>query len=207
MMVAAPLSGSAVPRPQFSRAGLVAFWENDEAIDGFERNHPLAAVFADGWSVRLEPRRAVPVAGGHFPGVPDELPGPEAADDDGPAAVLTIARLRKRRVVAFLRTSARAEAQIAGSPGLLWATGLANVPHGIVATFSLWESAAAPHTYATTTSGHKAAMRSEGQRSFHHAGSFIRFRPYAVVGHLPGRRNPLTAAVTGKLVDTSVDER
>jgi hypothetical protein len=186
---------------------LVAFWEDDEAIDGFESDHPLAAAFADGWSVRLEPRRAMPVAGGHFPGVPDELPGPEAAGHDGPAAVLTIARLRKGRVVTFLRTSARAEAQIATSPGLLWATGLANVPQGIVATFSLWENAGAPHAYATTTSGHKGAMRSEGQRSFHHVGSFIRFRPYAVKGHLPGGRNPLTAAVTAKLSDTSVDGR
>lgn len=160
VMVAAPLGGSSVPRPQRGRAGMVAFWEDDQAIDGFERDHPLAAVFARGWSVRLEPRRAVPVASGHFPGVPDDVPGPEAADHDGPAVVLTIGRLRKRRVVPFLRTSARAEAQIAGSPGLLWATALANLPQGIVATFSLWESATAPHAYATTTSGHQGAKRS-----------------------------------------------
>jgi hypothetical protein len=185
---------------------LVAFWQDDEAIDGFERDHPLAAVFGGGWSTRLEPVRAIPVAGGHFPGVPADLPGPEAADHDGPAAVLTIARLRKRRVVPFLRTSARAAAQVAGSPGLLWATALANPVSGIVATFSLWESAAAPHAYATTAGGHTGAMRSEGQHSFHHAGSFVRFRAYAVVGHLPAHRNPLTAAVTEKLIHPGVDE-
>lgn len=207
MVVAAPLSASAVPRPQLSRAGLVAFWEDDDAIDRFERHQPLAKVFAEGWSARLEPRRAVPVAAGHFPGVPDDVPGPDAADHEGPAAVLTIGRLRRRRTVPFLRTSARAEAQIAGSPGLLWATGLTNVAQGIVATFSLWETAAAPHGYATTTSGHTAALRSERQRSFHHAGSFIRFRPYAVAGHLPGRRNPLTTAVTASLNGTRTDER
>lgn len=199
VLIAAPLSAKVLGVPQFGRTGLVAFWDDDEAIDLFEAENPLAEDFAAGWSVRLDPTRAVSVAGGHFAGIPADIPGPGTPDHDGPAVVLTIGRLRKRRVVSFLRTSAGAEAQVAAAPGMLWATGLANVPQGVVATLSLWETAASPHAYATTTSGHKTALRREGEGSFHHAGSFVRFRPYAARGHLPGSRNPLPDAVTAAL--------
>lgn len=36
------------------------------------------------------------------------------------------------------------------------------------------------------------------RRTFHHAGSFVRFRPLVVAGHLDGR-NPLPVAVTEAL--------
>jgi hypothetical protein len=198
VVIAAPLGGSIIPSPQPGRFGLVAFWDDEAALDRFLGTHPLAGTLAGGWSARLEPVRAVPVAGGHFPGVPDDLAASAAPGDDGPAAVLTIGHLRLRRVIPFLRASARAEEQVAGSPGVLWATGLANVTQRIVSTFSLWGSAADLRAYATSTSGHSAAIRTERQQSFHHVGSFVRFRPIEVHGSLPGR-NPLPEAVSARL--------
>ena len=148
---------------------------------------------------RLDPRRAIPVAGGHFPGVPDDLPGANAPDHEGPAVVLTIGRLRKRRIVAFLKASAKAEAQVAAAPGLLWATGLADPLRGVVSTLSLWETAASPHAYASKDEGHTAARREEAHASFHHVGSFVRFVPYATTGELTATPNPLREGVLSPL--------
>lgn len=194
-LVAAPLGGRP-PRPQLGRLGLVAFWDDDAAADAFlAGDHPLVERLSGGWSARLEPLRAVPEVGGHFPGVPTDLPsGRDDGQSDGPVAVLTIGHLRRGRTLPFLRASSRAERAVVGAPGLLWATGFANVAQSVVATLSLWASSGEPHAYATSADGHTRAMREDRQRTFHHAGSFVRFRPYAVSGSLGGR-NPLADGV------------
>jgi hypothetical protein len=50
----APLSGSVLPSPSFGRVGLIAFWDGETALDGFLRDHPMAATLAadgtSGWS-------------------------------------------------------------------------------------------------------------------------------------------------------------
>lgn len=198
-VVAAPLGGSP-PAPQLGRFGLVAFWDDEASLDRFLETDPMAEVLAGGWGVRLDPLRAVPVASSHFPGVPDDLPGGPAATGDGPVAVLTIGRLRLRRAPTFFRTSARAERQAIGASGLLWGTGLANVTQRVVSTFSLWRSAAEMRDYAISAGRHADAIRAENRRSFHHAGSFVRFRPRAVHGSLAGR-NPLPAEVARRVDD------
>jgi hypothetical protein len=192
-VIAAPL-GAVPPSPQPSRLGLVAFWDDEAALDRF-LDTPAAEPLAGGWSVRLDPLRAVPVATRHFPGVPDDLTAAPGVDDGGAVAVLTIGQLRLRRAPTFFRASSRAERQVAASPGVLWATGLANVAQRVVSTFSLWDSAAHMRAYATSTTGHTAAIGAESRRSFHHAGSFVRFRPRDAHGDLPGR-NPLAQDVT-----------
>src|SRR5438093_13758477 len=63
--LAAPLRGSPNPVPQ-RRACLIAFWDDDEALDRFLAGHWMAAALAGGWRVRLEPRRVY----GSWPGVP-----------------------------------------------------------------------------------------------------------------------------------------
>lgn len=198
-LTAAPLRDTRAPRPQLGRVATLAFWEDDAAIDAYEADHPELS--SGGWSARLEPIRAVSVAGGHFPGVPGDPPR-GAADFDGPVLVLTIAKVRKRRIVPFLRASGKAEEQTAAADGHLWSSGVANIAQGVVATLSLWESGAAAHAYAIGTSGHQAALGHEAKQSFHHAGSFVRFRPYRLSGELGGR-NPLPAEVTKRLGDAT----
>jgi hypothetical protein len=46
--LSAPLSDSLIARPDPGRVGLVAFWDDDDAIDGFLTSHPLAAKLAGG---------------------------------------------------------------------------------------------------------------------------------------------------------------
>ena len=187
--LAAPLRPSLLPRPQLGRVALIAFWEDDDAIDRFVAEHPLAARFASGWSVHLEPLRAF----GTWPGLPRELPSARAVDYDGPVGVITLGRLRASQAPRFMRASAHAEAAVLAATGLTWASGIARVPK-IVATFSLWESAKAAATYAygRREPAHSDAIAAGESKPFHHQQAFIRFRPYDARGHLDGK-NPLAA--------------
>jgi hypothetical protein len=188
--IAAPLSGRLLPAPRPGRAVLIAAWEDDRAFERFLANHPLAARFVDGWHVRLRPMR-VSGAWSQLPGLPDEE---RPMDDDEPAAVLTLGRLRLVHTFRFLRASAAAESLAVGDPALLASTGLARPP-SLVATFSLWRSTAAMRAYAGGHSdpGHIAAVRAHSARPFHHESAFIRFRPYGAHGSWDGR-DPLASA-------------
>ena len=183
----APLSGSLRPKPDTGRAGLVAFWDDDVALDAFlASDHPTARALERGWRLRLEPLRIH----GSWPGVPDGLPTQRTVEHDGPAAVLTLGRVRATRIVPFFKASAKAEGAVLDAPGLIWATGLAKPP--FVATCSLWESsdALSEYAYSGRRSEHPAAIAADHAHPFHHQSAFIRFRPYDSEGSLDGR-NPL----------------
>jgi hypothetical protein len=188
--IAASLSGSLLPRPQPARVGMIAAWEDDETLERFLAEHPLAERLRGGWHVRLEPLRASGTWS-RLRGLPSrEL----AVDDAEPVAVLTLGRLRPRRAMAFLRASARAERQAVADPALLAATGLARPPQ-LVATFSLWRTASAMRDYAygAAGEGHVSAIAAQRAEPFHHESVFIRFRPYASEGSWDGR-DPLAVS-------------
>lgn len=181
--LAAPLGGSALPSPQLGRVALVAFWDNDEALDGFLARSPLAQRLAGGWRIRLEPLRAF----GSWPGLPPDTPRARTVTEEGPAAVLTLGRFKWPRAVPFLRASRKAELAAVEAPGLVWATGLARPP--FVSTCSLWEAgqAAADYAYSQAQPAHPGAIEADRAKPFHHQSAFIRFRPYASEGRLEGR--------------------
>jgi len=189
--ITAPLSKSLLPAPRLGQVGLIAAWEDDGALDDFLADHPLAKRLAGGWHVRLEPLR-VYGAWSAMPGLPTKE---RPVADDEPVAVLTLGRLRVRRVVPFLRTSARAEGEALADPALLASSGLARPP--LVSTFSLWRTAAGMRNYAHGRSdgGHPAAKRADSAKPFHRESAFIRFRPYASQGNWGGR-DPLSATAT-----------
>jgi hypothetical protein len=184
--LAAPLRGAVRPAPDVRRVGLVAFWDDDDALDAYLADHRVAAAMGGGWHVRLEPLRAF----GSWPGLPEGLPTTRTTDHDGPAAVLTLGRLRLSQAIRFLRTSAKAEAAVVDAPGLTWATGLGRPP--FVGTCSLWENAQALSTYAYGRGepAHPDAITANRVKPFHHQSAFVRFRPYRSEGQLEGR-NPL----------------
>ena len=184
--LAAPLRGSFLPAPSPGRVALVAFWDDDSALDTFLADHPTAAALAGGWHARLEPRRVF----GAWPGLPDDLPRGRRDGATEPAVVLTLGRLRLTQAVRFLRASAKAEAEVADAPGMIWATGFARPP--FVATCSLWETtdALSAYAYGAAERGHPMAITSHRKKPFHKESAFVRFRPYAAHGHLDGK-NPL----------------
>lgn len=186
--ITAPLSARLLPMPKPGCVALMAAWNDDEALDHFLSNHPLAARLSHGWRVRLAPTRVF----GAWPAI-DGLPHQEQPmGEHEPVAVLTLGRLRLTQALRFLRTSAKAEGLAIREPALLASTGLARPPH-LVATFSLWRTTAAMRTYATGQhqTGHRAAVQAHAARPFHHESAFIRLRPYRARGNWDGRE-PLT---------------
>lgn len=191
--IAAPFGSHRRP-PMPGRVGMVTFWDDDAALDQFQTLHPLATTFSGGFVVRLHPLRAY----GTWPGLPPDITGERSVEHDGPAVVLTLARLRPTQTVRFLRASAKAEAKVATAPGLIWATALARPP--FLATCSLWEDTRSLSTYAYGRSDprHRDAIASQAEKDFHHESAFIRFRPYGAQGRLAGR-NPLReGALSGR---------
>lgn len=186
--LAAPLSGSLRPSAQPGRVGLFALWDDDAALDGFLADHPLAATMSGGWRLRLTPLRAH----GSWPGLDDDLPDGRSVDHDGPAAVVTLGRVRLSRLVSFVRASAKAEGRVLDAPGMLWATGLARPP--FLATCSLWRDTRALSTYAYGAAHpeHVDAVAADRAKPFHAQSAFIRFAPSDSHGSLEGR-NPLVA--------------
>jgi hypothetical protein len=180
------LTASVLPSPQIGRVGLIAFWDDDDALDRFLAEAPLAATLADGWRIRLEPLRLW----GSWPGVPGDLPRARAVEHEGPAAVLTLGRLRLTQAPRFFWTSPQAEGRAVEAPGRIWSTGLARPP--FVATCSLWSSTEALTTYAygRREPAHADAIAADRARLVHHRSAFIRFRPYGAQGSLAGK-NPL----------------
>jgi heme-degrading monooxygenase HmoA len=181
------------PTPIPGRVGLVATWDDDASLDSFLDSHPLAARFAAGWHTRLEPLRS----SGNWPlfGDPSALADRTtvaASAVDEPVAVITYGKLRPQKALSFLRASARAEAAALESPGMIAGTALARPPK-IVATFSLWRSAAEMQEYAYRGESHRAAMAGMRQHDFHSDYIFARFRPYGSSGQWDGRE-PLASS-------------
>ncbi len=175
----------ALPRPQLSRIGLIAAWEDDAALDRFLAGHPFAEHLSGGWHTRLQPLHCFGSWTG-MAGLPDEaLP----VEDDEPVAVLTLGRLRISRTLAFLKSAAPTERDAAANPAVVAVTGFGRfTPPRLVSTFSIWRSAAAMREYAFGGGGsHQAAVKVDRAKPFHRESAFIRFRPYASHGTWDGR--------------------
>lgn len=179
----APLGEPLLPPRRLGPVGMLAAWESDEALEEFCRHHPVARLLAGGWEARLQPLR-VSGAWAGMPGLPARaLP----VDDSEPVGILTLGQLRLLRTAAFRRSAGPAEAAALASPALLAGTGLARLPR-LVATFTLWRSAAAMREFAYRAGqAHRAAIDADRARPFHHESAFVRFRPYASRGSWGGR--------------------
>lgn len=185
----AALGEPLLPPRRLGQVGMFAAWESEDALEEFSRRHHVAARLAGGWQVRLQPLRVF----GSWAGMPG-LPRRALPVDDGePIAVLTLGRLRLRRIAEFRRTAAPAEEAAIESPALLAGTGLARPPR-LVATFSLWRRASEMREYAVGGGAHSRALAADRARPFHHESAFVRFRPFASRGTW-GDRDPLAGLV------------
>jgi hypothetical protein len=175
--------------PPVSRAGLIAFWDSDDAFDRFLDRDPIGKRFAGGFQARLRPLRAH----GSWPGLPSDLPTTRAVQHDGRAVVLTLGRLRISQAVRFLRTSRPAERAALASDGMIWGTAAVRPP--FVATVSIWQDArvTAAYAYGRQQPAHSDAIREQERKDFHRQSAFIRFAPIRLEGNLGGT-NPLVAS-------------
>jgi hypothetical protein len=182
-----PLAGKGPPIPPRG-VWMLASWDDDDALDRFLADHPIAQRFADGWHVRMEPKR-IWGAWPEMSGLPAEE---EPMDPDEPATVLTLGRPKLPRLLTFARTSRPAEKLAVRHPAFVAGTAGARLPR-FVATFSLWRTVSEMRDYALgrPDPGHLNAIKADRKNSFHHQEAFVRFRPYASHGRWNGR-DPLS---------------
>jgi hypothetical protein len=175
--------------PSLGRAGLIAFWDDDDAADRFIATDPIGRRLSGGLHARLQPLRAH----GSWPGLPAEVPTSHDVAHDGPVVVATLGRLRISQTRRFLRTSRPAERTASSHDGMIWGSAAARPP--FVATVSIWEDADAAQGYAygSEQPAHRQAIAEQRRKDFHRESAFIRFAPTRLEGTLGGS-NPLEAA-------------
>lgn len=180
--------GTTPARPSPGRIGLIAFWQDDAALERFEATHPRAEALAGGIAIHARPLRVH----GAWPGIGDDTPRRRDVDHDGPVLVLTLARTKFSRTVPFFRASQPAERAVTVAPGNLFASALLRPP--FISSVSLWESgrAAMDYAYSGDQHGHPEAIDAGRAKPFHHRQAFIRLAITHVHGSLEGR-NPLAS--------------
>ena len=185
--VFAPLALSGLP--PVGRAGLIAFWDDDDAFDRFLENDPIGKRFTGGFEARLRPLRAF----GAWPGLPADVATSRAVPHDGPVVVLTLGRLRITQTLRFLRASRPAERAAVEHDGMIWGSAAVRPP--FVATVSIWRDAqaTAAYAYGGQRPAHSEAISKQQRKDFHRQSAFIRFAPERLEGAL-GAPNPLVAS-------------
>jgi len=176
-------------RPNWSRYGLLAVWENAGAAEKFFESSSLIQSYrrhADEiWTVRLLPIEAHGAWSGVNPFSPLTTP-----PTDGPIAVLTRATIRLSRLRAFWSAVPAASRALDEATGLLASIGIGEAPFIRQATFSLWRSADDMQAFAYRTPEHREAMRRTRAENWYREELFARFVPVASEGTWEGR-NPL----------------
>lgn len=181
--------GPTPARPSPGRVGLIAFWQDESALEQFEARHALAATLGGGVVVHARPLRVH----GAWPGIGDDVPKQRNVEHDGPVLVLTLAKTKLSRFIPFVRASQPAEKAVARAPGNVFSSAVLRPP--FISSVSLWESSdsAMDYAYSGRQAGHPEAIAAGRARPFHHEQAFIRLAITEIRGSL-GRRNPLPAA-------------
>lgn len=177
--------------PGVRRTGLFAFWDDEEVVDGFEAEHPLADALAGGLRARLRPLRAY----GTWPGLPPEVPGERHVEHDGPVVVFTLGMLQLSQLPRFMKSSRPAERSAVDDPHMLWGSAALALRSPFVATASIWDSgrSAATYAYGRQRPQHSDAVTEQERKAFHNRSAFIRFAPLLLEGDLQGK-NPIAAS-------------
>lgn len=175
--------------PSVSRAGLIAFWDDEDAFDRFVDGNPIGERFAGGFQARLRPLRSY----GSWPGLSADISTSRAVQHNGPVVVLTLARLRVSQAVRFVRASRPAERAVVAHDGMIWASAAVRPP--FLATVSIWRDsqATAEYAYGHQQPAHRDAVSEQQRKDFHRQSAFIRFAPTRLDGTLAGT-NPLVAS-------------
>lgn len=181
--------GTTPARPSPGRVGLIAFWQDEVALEQFEATHPLAAALGGGLVVHARPLRIH----GAWPGAGEDVPKQRNVEHDGPVLVLTLAKTKLSRSIPFFRASQPAEKAVTTAPGKVFASAVLRPP--FISSVSLWESsdAAMDYAYSGQQAGHPEAIAAGRAKPFHHQQAFIRLGIDEMSGSLGGR-NPLVAS-------------
>ena len=176
----------AVTEAELRRWALFATWDSQAALDAFEQG-PLARRWADmadeRWRAALRPMRWRGRWSGRdpFDGFVSPLPW------DGPVAVLTRARIRTRKTLAFWRAVPPVSQVLHEHSGLRLALGVGELPVGVQGTFSVWQSAEAMTMFAYASSAHREAIQRTDSEAWYAEELFARLAVTDSEGTVDGR--------------------
>lgn len=180
-------SGGFGLRPDFSRYGLLAVWEDTKAADRFFADSSVMASYRrhaeEIWSLRLLPVQAHGAWSCVNPFLPVAAPPPPGA----PVAVLTRASIRWSRLAAFWRATPATSHALEAAPGLIASIGTGEIPLIRPATFSLWRSEAEMKAFAYGAPAHLEVIRRRRAENWYGEELFARFAPISSEGKWRGR--------------------
>lgn len=173
------------PSRDLRRSAMFAVWDDEASLDQFMTEHPIAARWRradEAWHVRL---RAL---GGHgsWRGF-DVLDVLGEGTAGGPVAVVTRASIRPGAWRAFGKVGRTVDDELHSADGLLDVVGIGEAPVGRLGTFSLWESAAAARSFATSMPAHRAVVVRTRDERWYTEELFARFEPFGSSGSWSGR--------------------
>ncbi len=169
--------------------GLFTVWDDQPAADRFDADHGVVR----GWRKLatgearcvLQPIRWKGVWSGCHPFGSDSTHQSSAATT-GPIAVLTRARIRPLKLVAFLRAVPPVATDVQTVAGSLLRLGIGEAPIGLQATFSVWEDTAALDQFAYKRTAHREVVRQTAAQRWYSEEMFARFAVKSATGAVRG---------------------
>lgn len=176
-------------RMRLGQLAMFAVWEDQQAIEGFLKEHRLGQIFARGWHVRMSfLRRWGNVS--EFDGLPEVA---EEMDQESPVVAVTLARMKLPQVPRFIRWGRPVEEQVRDAPGVRLALAAIRLPR-TVSTFTIWNSQremvemVRGHSNMDRPQRHANAMKERDRKDFHFEFTTLRFAPISEHGSWNGER-------------------
>jgi hypothetical protein len=179
----------APPRYNFKTVAFFAWWSEETFLSEFLKQ-PSYKFLEDGWHVRMKLYRRW----GEVAELRDALVDPDLAAPEKPVVAVTLARLKFRETVRFVKWGRPVESQVRNHQGKNLALA-AMRPLNTFSTFSIWQNESEMINMVTGRDklhdgeSHKLAMKERVRKDFHHEFTTMRFTPFKEVGVWNGKSN------------------
>ena len=173
------------------RWALLCVWEDQGALDEFERASPVAA----GWRRGAREVWRADLTLIHSRGRwarREPFGEPASAGQSGPVAAITRARLRPARARTFWRAVPPVAQDLRHQTGLRYSIGISEAPIGLQGTFSVWASSADLANFAYRGAAHREVVRRTAEVGWYTEELFARFAVVGTTGTIGGI-DPLAA--------------
>ena len=172
-----------------------AAWEDEAALEEFLSRNNCGMALAHGWHVRMELIRKW----GQMKEF-DSLPQTAMElEDDDPVVSVTLARLRIKEALRFIRWGKPVERQVRDDPATTIALAAIR-PLRTLSTFSIWKTQRDLKQMVhgrrndEAAQDHAKAMQERNRKDFHHEFITMRFRPLSEHGIWEGKTQLLPTA-------------